>query len=221
MKKITLSILLSVYTLLSTAQQMYLTNINGDPVLTRSYTDVIGSAFLYDNWVEGSVFTLNRKNYIKINLKYDLVKDQPYFKQKDNENLFSFTEKIKSFTLLNNNNEENYISGFPAVDNFSEDSYYQVLGTGKDVYLLKKNVKSISESRPYNSSNIEKTFVDNKVYYLFKNGKMEKFKPSKKEFLALFPAQSDQINSYLKAENVDFKNDQDLGKLFNHIVGLN
>jgi hypothetical protein len=222
MNKIILTFLFCLYASFLSAQQMYLTNINGDPVLTKTYTEIIGSAFLSDNWIYGTVTTINGKTYKNINLKYDLFKDEPYFKQKENdEGLYAFTEKIKTFTLVNLGVEETYLMGFPAVDNYTPDSYYQVLGKINENYFLKKTIKTISESRPYNSSTTEKTFIELQVYYLFKDGKMIKFKPSKKEFLANFPAQSEKINAYLKTNDVDFKNGKDLGGLFSHILGAN
>jgi hypothetical protein len=222
MNKFIITILISLSANLLSAQQMYLTNINGDPVFTKTYTEIKGSAFLSDLWLEGTAVTVNGATYKNIKLKYDLFKDQPYFKQKEaDEGLYSFTETIKTFTLINLNVEETYMLGFPAVDNLTNDSYYLVLGQYQGNYLLKKTIKTVSESRPYNSTSTEKTFMEQQVYYLLKDGKMSRFKPSKKEFLTYFPNQTEKINTYLKANDVDFKNAAELGKLFNHILVTN
>ena len=222
MNKFIITIFICLSVKLLSAQQMYLTNINGDPVFTKTYTEIIGSAFLSDNWLEGTATTINGATYKNIKLKYDLYKDQPYFKQKESEEgLFSFTEKIKTFTLNYLNEEQIFLMGFPVVDNLNQNSYYQVVGVHKENYLLKKIIKTVSESRPYNSTITEKTFMEQQVYYLFRDGKMYRFKPSKKEFLAYFPNQTEKINTYLKANDIDFKNTADLGKLFNLIEESN
>jgi hypothetical protein len=221
MNKIILTFLLCLSASFLSAQQVNLTTINGEPITTKAYTEIIGSVFYIDKWIEGDVSTVDGKVFKGVNLKYDTFKDLLYFKQRNNDDLYLFTDKIKSFTLLTVNGEEKFISGFLPVDNFTNNSYYQVLGKNEENYFLKKSIKSILENKPYNSAIVEKTFTEIQVYYLFKDGKMIKFKPSKKEFLANFPAQSEKINAYLKTNDVDFKNGKDLGGLFSHILGAN
>ena len=98
-------------------------------------------------------------------------------------------------------------------DNFTSKSYYQVLFDG-GIKLVLKSTKTLIEIKPYNSPTTEKKFVDNAIYYVFQNNVMTKFKPSRKDFLELFKSKSAEIADFIKNENIDFKKNADLTKVF-------
>ncbi len=212
MKKLNITLLFIFFIALNVKAQ-YVQDTNGKPVMSKDYTNVTGSPYLYDSWSNGFITTTNGKIFNNLFLKYDLIEDVIYFKSSKNEPLL-FVEPIKSFELELNNKKAVFTNGFPTIDNYTSLSYYQVIFKDDMTSLLMKNKKYISEIKPYNSSTTEKKFVDNITYYIFRNGKMEKFKPSKKEILTLFSDKSEQINEFIKSSKIDFKNDEDLAKIF-------
>lgn len=195
-------------------------DITGKPVMLKDYTNVTGFPYLNDNWTKGSVTTMKGKVYNNLFLKYDLVEDVVYFKSDKDESLL-FIDPIKSFELDLDNNIESFTNGFLSVDNYTYLSYYQVIFKGDKMTLLIKDKKYISETKPYNSATTERKFIENNTYYIFRNGKMEKFKPSKKDILALFNDKSEQVSSFIKTSNIDFKNNIDLVKVFDFYYSLN
>ena len=122
---------------------------------------------------------------------------------------------VKSFTIAG----QTYLNGFPEIDKFTKNSYYRFL-VGDKIKLLSKSYKTILETRPYNSPNIEKSFESQKAFFILKEGKMYKFKPSKKDLLELLASSGPTIEDYLKKEKVNFKSDEDLVKLFGFINSL-
>ena len=193
----------------------FLQDIQGRVITEQSYTDVIGSPFLNDAFVNGNVVLTNGVKFKSVLLKYSSYNDELFFKNPKDESLLSFVVPVKSFELLG----QTYVNGFPRIDNFTENSFYELIANSS-VKLLVKNYKTILENKPYNSASVEKKFEDNKIYYVFKAGKMKRFKPSKKDFMETFADKSSEIDIFLKKEKVDFKNNADLVKVFEYYSSL-
>ena len=193
----------------------FLQDIQGRVITEQSYTDVIGSPFLNDAFVNGNVVLTNGVKFKSVLLKYSSYNDELFFKNPKDESLLSFVVPVKSFELLG----QTYVNGFPRIDNFTENSFYELIANSS-VKLLLKNYKTILENKPYNSASVEKKFEDNKIYYVFKAGKMKRFKPSKKDFMETFADKSSEIDIFLKKEKVDFKNNADLVKVFEYYSSL-
>ena len=193
----------------------FLQDIQGRVITEQSYTDVIGSPFLNDAFVNGNVVLTNGVKFKSVLLKYSSYNDELFFKNPKDESLLSFVVPVKSFELLG----QTYVNGFPGIDNFTENSFYELIANSS-VKLLLKNFKTILENKPYNSASVEKKFEDNKIYYVFKAGKMKRFKPSKKDFMETFADKSSEIDIFLKKEKVDFKNNADLVKVFEYYSSL-
>ena len=195
--------------------QVYLRDILGRPIRELSFVDVIGSPFANDEFLKGNVILNNDDEYENVPLKYNTYNDELYFKNAKDEMLLSFVIPVKCFKLAG----QTYLNGFPEIDNFTKKSFYGLLA-GNKIKLLFKSYKTILETRPYNSPHAEKRFESYKAYFILKEGKMYRFKPSRKELLDLFDSSSPKIEEYIKKEKVYFKNDSDLVKIFDFINSL-
>ena len=214
MKTFNFTILLLLF-INGVSKAQFLQDIQGRVITEQSYTDVIGSPFLNDAFVNGNVILTNGVKFQSVALKYSSYNDELFFKNPKDESLLSFVVPVKSFELLG----QMYINGFPAIDNFTENSFYQLIANSS-VKLLLKNYKTILENKAYNSASTEKKFEDNKIYYVFRDGKMKRFKPSKKDLMETFADKSSEIDVFLKKEKVDFKNNADLVKVFEYYSSL-
>ena len=214
MKNFNFTILL-LFFIHGVSNAQFLQDIQGRVITTQTYTDVIGSPFLNDAFVNGNVVLVNGVKFQNVPLKYSSYNDELFFKNPKDESLLSFVLPVKSFELLG----LMYINGFPAIDNFTENSFYELIANSS-VKLLLKNFKTILENKSYNSASVEKKFEDNKIYYVFKAGKMKRFKPSKKDFMETLADKSSEIDVFLKKEKVDFKNNADLAKVFEYYSSL-
>ena len=214
MKFLTTLMLLLCFTNAGKAQE-YLRDILGRPIRELAFIDVIGSPFANDEFLKGNVILNNDDEYENVPLKYNTYNDELYFKNVKDEMLLSFVIPVKWFKLAG----QTYLNGFPEIDNFTRNSFYGLLA-GNKIKLLFKSYKTILESRPYNSPHAEKRFESNKAYFILKEGKMYRFKPSRKDLLDLFASSGPKIEEYIKKEKVNFKNDEDLVKLFDFINTL-
>lgn len=208
MKILGISFILTFVINSTSIAQMYLQDVDGRPFIEKHAVDVVGTPFLYKDFLEGTVMLSNGKKYENIPLKYNSYKDELYFKNPKDNSLLSFVVPVKEFELAG----QKYVNGFPAIDNFTDKSFYEILADGK-IKLFVKNYKSILENKPYNSATIEKKYEDIKSYFIIKDGNMKRFKPSKKDFLIIFEDKSSKIDAFLKSEKIDFKNNLDLARV--------
>ena len=218
MKTFNITILL-LFIVSSAVNAQFLQDVQGKPIMTAAYTDVAGTPFLFDNWLKGTAELEDGTVYKEIFLKYSSFKDELFFKNSKDEALLAFVLPVKSFLLEVGTENHLFKNGFPEVDNFSKTTYYRVLFDGK-ITLLLKSYKTLMENKSYNSATTEKKFTDNTIYYVFKDGAMKKFKPSKKDFLELLPTKAIEIETFMKKEKLDFKSNDDLVKIFEFYSSL-
>lgn len=211
MKSIKILIILLV-TIPSFLKAQGLQEMQGRPVFEQNFTDIIGKPFLYDEWVRGNVELSNHQVFNDLALKYNTYTDEVYYKEPTNGNAMNFLDPVVKFDLDKNGELETYANGFPRLNNFGSKTYYQILADGK-AKLLYKRYKALIESKDFNSATSTKSFSEYNGYYFFKDGVIQKIRPSKKEFLTLFKDKEEQVKDYQKKELIDYKSNSDLIKL--------
>jgi hypothetical protein len=105
-----------------------------------------------------------------------------------------------------------FANGFPPVDTQTIAAFYQVLADGK-IKLLKYSKKVIEERQTYGATATEKSYRKMQSYYIFKDGKMVKVRADKKSLLAALPDHSAQLESYIKDNNVNLKDDMAIAQV--------
>jgi hypothetical protein len=215
MKKIKITLLLLfIFTIKLNAQYIQnLADLQGKPLTESKYSDITGTVFLFEDWLKGSVEQGAKISYKDVDLKYNTYTDELFFKNPKDGAMLSFVSPATAFSLTLNGKIDIYRNGFPEIDNFNTKSYYQVIFDG-GIKLLFKSYKTLSQIKPYNSTITEKKFVDNFAYYVFKDNVMTKFKPSKNAFLEILSSKSSEIDAFIKKEKINFKDNQDLAKVF-------
>jgi hypothetical protein len=201
------------------AQQEFLLDPAGAPVTEQSLTQVRGTPYLYEEWARGTVKMADSTVFNDLALKFNVFRGQLLYKNSKNGGLMEFLKPVSVFVLDKDGNRDLYRKGFPGVDNFSEETFYQVISDGK-VKLLYKRSKILTESKFYSSATSESSFTDISSYYILRDGKMKKIRPSKKEFIELFKDKENTIKAYLQAENIDYKNKNNLANLVNYYNSL-
>jgi hypothetical protein len=201
------------------AQQELLVFPSGEEVRENKYIHVRGTPFLHDEWAGGSVTMADSTVYKGLALKYSVYTDQVFYRSPEKGVMMEFLKSVESFIIDKDGGREIYKKGFPAVDKFSEDSYYQVISAGKTQLLFKKS-KLLHEEQFYSSATSEKIFKDISAYYVLKNGKMLKVRPSKKVFAKILADKGEAIKAYTNSEEIDYKDKQSLARLFEHYNSL-
>ena len=184
----------SLTSLRSSAQNMYMSDVSGRPILGNIYANVTGSPYLNDDWVLGSIVLTDAKAYGNVSLKYDEINDDVIFKGKDGVAMAA--DNVKQFKLAPYGDVKDstlFRSGFPAVKSNTVKGFYEVLVDGK-VKLLKKTIKTINTSREYNSASIDKTVVASSTYYLFtQSSNMVFISKDKKSVLKVLTGKDEEL----------------------------
>lgn len=207
------------------AQTQMLNDNQGKPVMEQLYIDVEGSPYLAANWFPGTVSLVSGKTMLA-KLKYDLIKDELLFQSPRDSLALAFVEPVKSFRFDTFGIPESnllpliFSNGYPAVDEQTPASFYQVIADGK-VKVLKRYKKVIHSDQVFNSATVTKTFaLKDAVYYLLKDNKLAKFKPVQKNVMAALSDKGENVRAFIISNKIDFKSDRDLARLFNYYNSL-
>jgi hypothetical protein len=207
------------------AQTQMLNDNQGKPVMEQNYIDVEGSPYLVPNWFPGKVNLVSGKTMLA-KLKYDLIKDELLFQSPRDSLALAFVEPVRSFSFDTFGIPESNLlplvfgSGYPAIDEQTPASFYQVIADGK-VKVLKRYKKIIHSDQVFNSATVTKTFaLKDAVYYLLMNDKIGRIRPGSKVILTALNDKAEKMQTYIKSAKVDYKSDTDLAKLFNYYNSL-
>ncbi|MBC5993860.1 hypothetical protein [Pontibacter cellulosilyticus] len=200
----------------ASAQFVALNDHLGVPVRTKSYTDVKGSPFLFDDWVRGSVIVANGTKFEKVNLMYDQVADELVFKSEKGETK-TFVDPVKEFSFKREIDnvvigEKVFRNGFTPIDGAKPHTFYEVL-VDDQTKLLKRTSKSIMEEITYSSATKVKSFETNTAYYIARDNKLTKIKNDKKSVLAALGNKQPELETFIKKNMLDLKKDEDFAKL--------
>ncbi|RWU07735.1 hypothetical protein [Pedobacter chitinilyticus] len=177
------------------------------------YDGVNGNPFLLKDWSKGSVTsgTAVLKDQL---LKFDEIENRLLIKGDDGV-ARTFKTVINSFTIADKNKERVFASGFHKGlenDNFT---FFEVLA-GEKVKFLKRNVKVISVSTEY-SGKVVKNVTSEIKYFISLPGKApEVIKLGDKTLLTILGNKGSELDSYIKANKLNLKREDDVVKLINH-----
>ncbi len=214
--------LLSLLIFLSAAQAQNVYSLQ-DPVTSRNfssskYSDIRGTPFLVDKWINGSV-TTTKGTYQSLELKYN-VYDNTLIFNKDDES-FEMIDDILSFTLKPKANDPSgfllFKKGISGAD-IKANQFVQVLVEG-NINLYKLPVKQVSEMSEINAGVVQ-TFTNNAKYYIGKTGQLQFIKINKEEVLNAVKDKQDQLESFIKSKKLSLKKESDVVELIAYYNSL-
>lgn len=205
-----------------TRAQGVMTSNQGTPFTSQVYAEVNGSPYLTTKWATGNVALKDGQIYKSVEIKYDQVGEQLLFKA-DNGDSLLFAQPVHEFELpvteKGKTTIHNYRNGFPAVNGNTVNSFYEVINDGK-VKILKRTKKNIQSHKDYSSANLINDINTNINYYILKDNAMTLIKPGNKAILDALSNKSAEVGKYIKDNNLDVRQDADLGKIFAYYNSL-
>lgn len=197
----------------------FMNDIAGRPIRTNKYTEVDGSPFLLENWTKGEAVSDKGIAGKNLELKYDLVDDRVTFKNEKGEEM-EFVNFITAFTLYGENGKRNF-KRFSEIKEFNGVPFFEVLNEGEKLRMLRKSVKTIMETKAFNSATTTRTFSENVKYFLLKkDGSYERIKKDKKSIVSAMADKTAEVEAFIKANKTDFKKDDQIGALLTYYNGL-
>lgn len=194
---------------------MMLDDVNGRPFVTGAAEEIEGSPFLYEEWRRGNVLFGNARLAYQVRLKFSVYSHQVFFER--NGQMMAFMEEVKEFSIGKDSAQKQdaqlFRRGYPAIDEQTEKSFYEVLA-GDSIQLLKARVRKVEEFQNYNESK-KRRFAEITILYVFipSANSMIKIKKDKKSLQAALPALSGKIEQIIKQYELRIKDEADLIRL--------
>lgn len=202
----------------SLAQIANLHTVTGQPIMMqKKYDGVEGSPYFTPDWRTGVVL-YDQKRMENAQMKYDAFLDQveiiynnaPFLPDKKLVQGFEFAQ-VESGVLVN----YQFKKGFEG-DGINKENYLSLIYEGSNLVLAERiKMDQIAVTPATYGEKEYKEFTLAKNYILIKQGKAQRFKPSKKSFIKEFPSIEPKLKNYFNENNVDFN---DYGDLTNVMV---
>ena len=178
---------------------------------------VQGSPYLFEDWETVAIITTQEDKKYKIRkLNYDTKLDL-FVAKISQDSVFSFKPTYLKSVVINNRQFKKYLN-----QKSSLFDYYEVISEGKNVQLLKRDIKVIRQGI-INHLTMEKEtdyYILRTKYYVNDHGKIKELLLKKKKILQIFGDQSQNMKKYLSENNLSIKKENDLKKIFNFYDSL-
>ena len=192
-------------------------------ILPAGVAGVQGTPYLFEKFGQGKVVFVNGMESVDSNLNYSLVDHKLYYTQK--KGLYVVNQQAKEFTLYSVDKEKNKISKqfmclFPSVDDNTPATFYEVLGIGEYLQLLKYTSKRIKESAVYGGAPLKEYVMDDLFYIYDKAAKKMLAMGSAlslKSIKKTLPNYATQMDAYLNANKLNLKKEEDMIQLLQQL----
>lgn len=176
----------------------------GNQIAVGTYTEYENQPYLMEDWPKGYLKTTAGKWYTAEKLNYNVSTDRPEFQE--GEKRFNPKLDLTAFTLGDTASGVYFQNGFPAIDQQTAKSFYQVLGKGS-VRLLKYTKATLLDVTSFNSATKKKRFDFNEMYYVYRpDQKIIRVKKDKKSVLEALPEQAARIEEIASQRKLKLKN---------------
>lgn len=179
-----------------------------------AYNKVEGSLMLFDKLGLPAKITLNNgKEYKLTNMDYNIKSDQMQVLISA-DSVFSFQSKNIAKVRIAN---ANFITYFDS--EISRNIYYEEIAKSKGANLWKRYSLKIKEGirNPLTKQmQSPDKFVITSNYFIFKDDKLEELKLKKKSLAKLFGDHWEKIASFIDENDLSYKDENDLKKIFTY-----
>lgn len=205
-------ILILVGFLVNTSQAQYAVSGDpqgGTPMSAISYITMKGTPYLLPYWAKGEIRLENDKVLKNLQIQYDMLRDKVSFI----DHTGAMMEPAKPLAYF-----EVFDSAIFNIRKFKRAEsagYYEILLEG-EVPLYKKVTKSLVDGNNLGTANTAKTVLESVSYYSIIEKKVHKIKLSRSSVSMIFN-NSDEFANYVNGEQINFKSEKDLIRLFGHL----
>jgi len=197
------------------------TDLDGHSLLKKYDPDVTGSPFINDDWVSAKLTLSKGKEIGPLQVKLNIESNELYFLDSAGKEMIAADGLVKKISCINYYYKDStrYIfqSGYPPIETQGENYFYQVFTEGK-IQLLAKKFKYIRSEKNDLTGDASKSFVDGAVVlYVYAYGVIQPFRSNKNFVASLWEEHKQtEMNNFIAANKINFKNISDLIKLFNY-----
>ena len=188
-------------------------------------THIKGTPFFYDLFLPAMITLREGAMYNVPEMRLNLATNDLHFKKSDSTELIAAKGIIRTVTFYQNIKSvpmaTTFSSGYPAIDNHDENTFYQETQSGKAV-LLKVTTKILDNVHSITASPLDKQYIDVISYYIsFDNRrKIERWHKGKEFILEFFRDKKEDIQKFIEKENLKCKTIEDTKKIIEYYGSL-
>ena len=192
-------------------------------ILPAGAAGVQGTPYLFEKFGQGKIVFLNGMESVDSNFNYSLVDHKLFYTQKNG--LYVVNQQAKEFILYGLDKGKNKISKqfmclFPSVDDNTPATFYEVLGKGDNLQLLKYTSKRIKESAVYGGAPLKEYVLDD-LFYIYDKGAKKMIVMgsalSLKSIKKGLPSYSVQIDALMNTSKLNLKKEEDMIQLLQQL----
>ncbi|GGE60327.1 hypothetical protein EV200_103607 [Pedobacter psychrotolerans] len=172
-------------------------------------TSVQGSPYFNERYTSGKIKTASQKEFTINNLKYNLETQQ--LEYAENDQIYAIQDSVQSFTLVDSLGKENV---FFKLNSENATGFYKIIADGK-IALLKKYTVRKEENQDWYTKKTGTKNVQHQVYFTNQDGIIKNFIPSIKSINAVLADNKNQVMKFIKNEQLNPKQEDDLIRIFN------
>lgn len=187
-------------------------------IATEPKDDQIASAsgipYLFKDWMDGVVTFKSGRVVKQFKLRFDCARNRLMLQYEGAS--FAAESQVKEFVLYTSTrkNKDSMVfrKGFPAIDKNTEDTYYQVLLSGKAT-LLRLFTKVVVEEKQLVNTTNHARLEDEELYYLLQDGAMISLPKDKEGLVKKLPAQPDELKQFVAKQTLRMEKPEDFIKI--------
>ncbi|MEW7292311.1 hypothetical protein [Aquimarina sp. 2304DJ70-9] len=181
--------------------------------LKETTTATDGSVYLFDSWNNTTIIKVNKKNYTFGNFNFNISKGE-FMSQIEGDSIYIFDFRSIDKVIVNGKEFKSFFSPLEG-----KEKVFEVIYENTDFSILKKYSLKIIESSPDPMLNRSKNkIIKIETYYIMKGTTFTPFK-LKKKFITELVEKNITIpvlDVYVKSNNLSYRNENDLKKIFNY-----
>lgn len=199
--------------------QANINSLSGGEGMFRSFDNrfkgVEGSPLLFEKYLSGKILLASGSSVGQKKINYDAYTQELIIEKESKEFLID-SRLVKEFHLYKDGDTLFF-------EKFTNEKgkvvFYQNLGNGKiNLYkLYSKTVQQPTNSGAYSSGKTYSQFEPSNTFYFQTSSGASQVIKNKKSVVALFPSQKENIETFIKDNTINFKEEADLIKLFSYI----
>jgi hypothetical protein len=188
-------------------EQIIISDFNGRPFEKYS-PEIQGSPFFIDEFRLATLIFNGRRNIDTLKVRIDLYKQEIDLKITEEIELIAGTGTVREVWLKDDLNPKivtvKFRSGLPAIDNQTENNFYQVLSDGKIVFV-KSIRKKLTEFKNEVSGDVSKEFETLEDHYVMVNSAMQKVKRNNQFFVDLMQDKKAEVEKFISDKKINCK----------------
>jgi hypothetical protein len=180
----------------------------------RQHTEVSGSPYLFDHFVDGYVTLSNGQVTEHLTMNFNIYENRIEYSD-GNTILAIENHRMQNFTFEINGEKDVFKRGFDARGLEKED-FVRVLSDGSITAFLKYET-SFQEVPSYGQATRQSQFITNKRLYVTKNGETDRVRRlNERSVVRSLDSHQSEMREFARSNNLDLSKADDLRKFFAH-----